>query len=602
MLDSSDIAWFSSHGPTADGRLAPQVVATGVGLYSAKGGGSRGEYVSFNGTSMASPSVAGVAALLMDAVPGHQEQPALTRARLMASAIRPDAWLENTLAFPLTNTNGPGTLQAQYGLGKVSARTSVLNRDQADGWTSGGAVSELEAGQYAWHDIVVPEDASRLDLVMTWDEPPTDTIGSAVLNDLDLWLDRDGDCGPEACGEHVSASRVDNVEWVILRNPPPGVYRAKVTAHRVYTSPPRAALAWTVIRGVSTPNLTIDADKDVLEGGQENKLTLKLSADEYVAAGTRLHIDCREAGDSSGCNDVRIETMNVSREDGVPVDLSDELGLPVPTGQAFRRSSPIPLGSSIPLGEVSAGEAQEIEFVVSYNGEANPARLYFTASAWNAKAASVSVRIGSGDQAEITDRPPNDDFASAASIEGEQGSVALDLLLATPEPGEPLFTPRRGRPVGSVWYAWTAPGNGPVRFNIPSREGSQDARNDRINIFRGNAIADLEPVASYLWGGIFFAEKGQSYRIRVSSFARGTALDLRWSQGSRPANDNFAQATMLEGADGVVQGSSQGATLEPGEWFGFSAATTWYRWTAPSDGLWGFESEYPRRVPGIRGR
>ena len=262
-LDSGDIAAFSSHGPTADGRLAPQVVATGVRLYSAKGGGGRGEYVAISGTSMASPSVAGVAALLMDAVPGYQEQPALTRARLMASAIRPDAWLEDTLAFPLTNTNGPGTLQAQYGLGKASARTSVLNRDQADGWISGGAVSELEAGQYAWHDIVVPEDASRLDLVMTWDEPPTDTIGTAVLNDLDLWLDRDGDCGAEACGEHVSASRVDNVEWIILRNPPSGIYRAKVAARRVYTSAPRAALAWTVIRGASTPSLTVATGKDV---------------------------------------------------------------------------------------------------------------------------------------------------------------------------------------------------------------------------------------------------------------------------------------------------------------------------------------------------
>ena len=598
VLDSGDIALFSSHGPSADGRLAPQVVATGVGLHSAKGGGSRGEYVAFSGTSTASPSVAGVAALLMDAVPGHQEQPALTRARLMASAIRPDAWLEDAAVFPLTNTNGPGTLQAQYGLGKASARTSVLNRDRADGWVGGGAISELRDGEYAYQDIVIPEGASRLDLVMTWDEPPTDTIGSAVLNDLDLWLDRDANCGSTACGEQVSASRVDNVEWVILRNPQPGVYRAKVAAHRVYTSPPRAALAWTVIRGASTPNLRIDVDKDVLEGDRENELTLTLSADGYVAAGTRLHIDCREAGDSSGCNDVRIETMDVSREDGVTVDLSDELGLPVPRGQEFTRTSPIPIGSSIPLGEVSVGEAQEIEFVVSYNGEANPVRLYFTASAWNAKASSVSVgvRTGSAERAEIAIRPPNDDFVAATVIEGEEGSHAVDLLLATPEPGEPLFTPRRGRPAGSVWYAWTAPANGPVRFNIPPRVGSSDARNDRLSIFRGERIAELEPVASDLWGAIFFAEKGQSYRIRVSNFARGTALDLRWSQGSGPANDNFAQAAVLEGADGVVQGSSQGATLEPGEWFGFAAATTWYRWTAPSDGQWVFSSEYPKRV------
>ena len=596
-MDSGDLAVFSSHGPTFDGRLAPQVVGVGVRVHSARGGGSRGEYHAQSGTSMSSPAVAGVAALLMDAVPEYREQPALTRARLMASAIRPDAWLEAAAAFPMTNIDGPGALQAQYGLGMVSARTSVLNRDRADGWISGGAISELEAGQYGWRDITVPEGAARLDLVMSWDEPPTDTIGSAVLNDLDLWLDRDGDCGAGACGEHVSASSVDNVEWIILRNPRPGLYRAKVAARRVYTAAPRAALAWTVIRGASTPSLRIDADQDVLERDRENELTLTVTADEYVAAGTRLHIDCRGAGDSSGCDEVRIHTMAVSREDGVSVDLSDELGSPVEFG-SLDTTSPIPLGSSIPLGEISAGEVQEIGFVVSYDGQADPVRLYFTASAWNARAASVSVavRTGGSDRSEVAARPPNDDFAAAAVILGQEGSRALDLLLATPEPGEPLFTPRRGRPAGSVWYEWTAPENGPARFNIPPSADSPHARNDRLSVFRGDRISSLEWVADGLWGAAFFAEKDQSYRIRVSSFARGAALNLRWSQGPRPANDDFTRAAELEGAEGVVEGSSQGATLEPGEWLGSVSATTWYRWTAPGDGLWVFASDESRRV------
>ena len=597
-MDSGDLAAFSSHGPTFDGRLAPQVVGVGVRVHSARGGGSRGEYRAISGTSMSSPAVAGVAALLMDAVPEHQEQPALTRARLMASAIRPDAWLQDTEAFPMTNTNGPGTLQAQYGLGLVSARTSVLDRDQDDGWISAGAISELEAGQYAYHDITVPEGAGRLDLVMSWDEPPVDTIGSAVLNDLDLWLDRGGDCGAGACGEHVSASRVDNVEWIILRNPQPGIYRAKVVARRVYTVAPRAALAWTVIRGSSTPSLRIEADQEIIAGERENELTLTVTAEEYVAAGTRLHIDCRDDGDSSGCYEVRIHSMAVSREDGVSVDLSDELGSLVPLGQGFDDSSPIAVGSSIPLGEISAGEAQEIEFVVSHNGEARPVRLYFTASAWNAKAASVSVgvRTGGSDPSEVAVRPSNDDFTAAAVIAGEEGSHALDLLLATPEPGEPLFTPRRGRPAGSLWYEWNAPVSGPARFNIPPRADFRDARNDRLSVYRGDRITALEKVADGLWGVTFFAEEGQSYRIRVSNFARGSALNLRWSQGPRPANDDFTQATEIEGTDGVIEGSSQGATLEPGEWFGSAAATTWYRWTAPSDGLWRFESDQSRRV------
>ena len=166
------MAWFSSPGPTADGRLAPNVVGTGVRVHSARGDGRRGGYDAFNGTSMASPSVAGVAALLMDAVPAHKGNPALARARLMASAIRPDTWLEAEAGFPLDNTGGPGPLQARYGMGKVSARTAALNRNLADGWRSGSAATEIEHGQYAYHDIEVPVGASRLDLVMTWDEPP----------------------------------------------------------------------------------------------------------------------------------------------------------------------------------------------------------------------------------------------------------------------------------------------------------------------------------------------------------------------------------------------------------------------------------------------
>ena len=603
VLDSGDIAAFSSHGPTFDGRLAPQVVATGVGVHSTRGEGSPGGYVRYNGTSFSSPAVAGVAALLMDAVPAFREQPALTRARLMAGAIRPDPWLEDAAAFPATNTGGPGRLHAQYGLGKVSARTSVLNRDQADGWTGGASVSELLDGEYAYQDIPVPEGAHRLDLVLAWDEPPTDTIGSAVLNDLDLWLDRDGDCGAVACGEHVSSSRVDNVEWIILRNPQPGVYRAKVAAHRIYTAPPRAALAWTVIRGSSTPTLGIEADSSDLEGGREQELTLTLRADAYVASGTRLHVDCRDAGSPSGCDQVRIHTVEVARQDGVTVDLSSELEAPEPEipglpGQEAIEASPVPLGSSVPLGEVSVGEARDVKLRVSYAGAPDRARLYFTASAWNARAASVSVGLGAGSRAPsgITDRPPNNDFLSAAPIEGGAGSVSLDLLSATPEPGEPLFTARRGRPAGSVWFTWTASADGPVHFDIPPGADPGELRNDRIDIYRGDRIAALDRISSGQWGSTFFAEQGQTYRIRVSKDARGAALELRWAKGSRPANDNLSEARPIEGPAGLVHGNNRGATLESGEWFGFAAATTWYRWTAPGDGLWLFQSDEPRRV------
>ena len=605
--DDGGLASFSSHGPTADGRLAPNVVGTGVRVHSAHGAGSRGGYVAFNGTSMASPSVAGVAALLMDAVPAHKEHPALTRARLMASAIRPDPWLAEGAGFPLDNTTGPGPVQARYGMGKVSARTAALDRDQPDGWTSGSATTELTDGEYAYQDIEVPDGASRLDVVMTWDEPPADAVASPVLNDLDLWLDRDGDCETAACGEHASRSRIDNVEWIVVRNPEPGTYRAKVLAHRVYTAAPRAAVAWTVIRGGSTPTLAVEADPDRIEGVGEHELTLTLTSDAYVAAGTRLHIDCRTAGPST-CNDlVMIEGAAVSREDGVPMDPGEETESPVPSGYSWF-NSPINLGAWIPIGEVAAGDQRKVTLRVSVAGEADGdgASLHFTASSWNGRAGSVSVGVGSDEAGSDIARPANDDFAAASEIAGEEGTQALDLLRATPEPGEPMFESSRGRPAGSVWYTWTAPSDGPFRFELPVLAAdyrSQDdvARYDRVHVFQGDQITGLREVVSGLWEAMFFAEEGQTYRIRVASSSRGAAMDLRWSPGGRPANDDFAGAIVLDGESGSVDGSSAGATLEPGESFGSMAATTWFRWTAPVDGTWLFVVPYPKRVLAFEG-
>ena len=578
-MDSGALASFSSHGPTADGRLAPQVVGTGVALNSAAGDGSRGGYRESSGTSMASPAVAGVAALLMDAAPAHRERPALARARLMASAVKPDAWMADATVFPNNNSNGPGTLQMQYGLGKVSARTSVLNRNQPDGWTSGSAISELEDGDYAYHDIEVPEGASRLDVVLTWDEPPADTLASTVLNDLDLWLDQGGDCEAEPCGEYASESRVDNVEWIVVRNPAPGTYRAKVAASRVYTDAPRAALAWTTIRGASTPTLQIAVDRELVEVAEreeERELTLKLTADEYVAAGTRLQVDCRSAG-GSGCRRWERVRLTAEREDDVTRDFE------------------LWFGESIELGELAAGETwtAKIAFGNLADGDAQAFRLYFKASAWNANAVSTSIlsrTAGTDDTVREAATPANDLFANAAMIEGGEGAAELDLLGARVEPGEPVFLRWTGRPAGSVWYQWTAPSDDMVSFGVTPDAADDFGDKARVDVFRGASIAALEPVASSDWGAQFFAESGQVYRIRVSHGRRAAALTLKWSKGSRPSNDDFVAAAALDGASGSAKGTNEGATLEAGEFFGDLAATVWYRWTAPNDGVWQFES------------
>ncbi len=70
---NNQVAPFSSHGPTADNRIKPDVVADGVNVYGADvdtaNGGGYNKYFSESGTSAATPIASGIGALLLSAFP-----------------------------------------------------------------------------------------------------------------------------------------------------------------------------------------------------------------------------------------------------------------------------------------------------------------------------------------------------------------------------------------------------------------------------------------------------------------------------------------------------------------------------------------------------
>ena len=80
--DNDAIASFSSRGPTLDLWIKPDVTAPGVNIMSTRSGGG---YVSFSGTSMATPHVAGAAALIRQAHPAWD--PGMVKAALMNNAL-----------------------------------------------------------------------------------------------------------------------------------------------------------------------------------------------------------------------------------------------------------------------------------------------------------------------------------------------------------------------------------------------------------------------------------------------------------------------------------------------------------------------------------
>jgi len=81
--DSDEMAGFSSRGPTIDMRLKPDVVAPGVVIIAPGYGTSN--YIPKSGTSMATPHVAGAAALVRQAWPGWD--PLKVKSALMNTAL-----------------------------------------------------------------------------------------------------------------------------------------------------------------------------------------------------------------------------------------------------------------------------------------------------------------------------------------------------------------------------------------------------------------------------------------------------------------------------------------------------------------------------------
>lgn len=95
---------FSSHGPTFDGRIKPDVMAQGAGIATALASGDSSLTLSASGTSFSSPLVAGVAALIVEAHPDWQVMEII-------EALRETADRSNNL--------DAGTLDNDYGWGHI---------------------------------------------------------------------------------------------------------------------------------------------------------------------------------------------------------------------------------------------------------------------------------------------------------------------------------------------------------------------------------------------------------------------------------------------------------------------------------------------------
>ena len=102
-------------------------------------------------------------------------------------------------------------------------------------------------------------------------------------------------------------------------------------------------------------------------------------------------------------------------------------------------------------------------------------------------------------------------------------------------------------------------------------------------VFNGWATSKANADAGKVWK--------KDWAIVKTAAAVGATLNVYaiWGEGTTgPANDNFANATVISGSSGTVSGSNVGATVQSGEpllqTYSYANNTVWWAWTAPASG------------------
>ena len=171
--------------------------------------------------------------------------------------------------------------------------------------------------------------------------------------------------------------------------------------------------------------------------------------------------------------------------------------------------------------------------------------------------------------------PPNDDFADAHAISGLAGTVEGTNVEATYELDEPDHAAEP--PTVSVWYRWTAPGDGAVTFDLCGSDFDTI-----LAVYTGSALASLTGVAANddsfddacgfrASRSTFTAVAGTEYLIAVDGYLGDTgSFVLRWSP-PRPTNLERPAVSGAAAEGGVL-------TVSAGQWQSGLATTLSYQW------------------------
>lgn len=286
---SVGMSTFSSWGPTADGRIKPDITAAGVNILSSVAEATNA-YSPDSGTSMAAPAVTGTIGLLV----GLYKQLYGTNYPPMLSSTLAGI-VVHTADQAGTNT-GPNYM---FGWGQLNALSAanLISNNFASGSLAFIEEPRLVSGDYIQFPVKLTNGVP-FRVTLRWTDPPGTPVAPALnptnhmlVNDLDLRvispagvtnypyrLNPASPASPATTGDNT----VDNVEQVYLSNPATGTYLVQVTHKgtlvndKGQTSYQNASLilSGNIVQPPILPNITSFAAQTV-----SNTVSLKWSSE-----------------------------------------------------------------------------------------------------------------------------------------------------------------------------------------------------------------------------------------------------------------------------------------------------------------------------------
>ncbi|MFK8005402.1 MAG: S8 family serine peptidase [Saprospiraceae bacterium] len=251
MLYNDDRVGSSSRGPTADGRVKPDISAHGNGNLSLD---PNNQYGAGGGTSAAAPSTAGTVAMLYDAY------------RDLNGGANPNGGLIKAIILNTADDIGRTGPDYDHGWGRIHAGNAyeVISNNQF-------LMSSISNNGSNTHTVAVPLGTKEVKVMVLWVDPAGSANASiALINDINITMTTPSGqnyepwilgLDPTLASLEADAVRgVDdrnNMEQVSLENPIAGNYTINVSGFDIPQGPQEYSLVYHFVQDeitVTYPN------------------------------------------------------------------------------------------------------------------------------------------------------------------------------------------------------------------------------------------------------------------------------------------------------------------------------------------------------------